>query len=231
LHPLYLRQRAVLFALLAVLTSAGQRVAEATGVLREYSTSGEIPEIPWPEWWTELPPPGPATSLAPIVPDVGMRQMIVRPSGALLDTLITWISENFGLPATNERPRVDLVSQMKLATLRYRGLASDRLLGLREDDGLNRGPQPIYAVYDDEKRIIYLPDNWQGERPVEISVLVHELVHHLQNLGGLKYSCPQAREQAAYDAQMRWLELFGKNLNDEFGVDSFDILVRTRCFN
>jgi hypothetical protein len=43
------------------------------------------------------------------------------------------------------------------------------------------------AAYDDEMKTIYLPEGWTGATPAERSVLVHPMVHHLQNLGKLKY--------------------------------------------
>jgi hypothetical protein len=62
-------------------------------------------------------------------------------------------------------------------------------------------------------------------------VLAHELVHHIQNMSGEKFDCPQAREALAYRAQLRWLELFGKTLEDEFEIDPMTVLVRTRCMH
>jgi hypothetical protein len=191
-------------------------------------------EIPWPEWWADLPPPGPTITLAPATLDAASSQAVVRPTPGLLDMLTSWLVTNFGLPATGERPRVELVPRIRLAALRYRGVVSDRALRSPAGDA-SAGPlgdlQAAHAVYDDNKRTIYLPEDWEGETPAEISVLVHELVHHLQNVARLKFSCPQERESIAYHAQMRWLELFGKDLSDELGIDAFDILVRTRCFN
>jgi Domain of unknown function (DUF6647) len=78
-------------------------------------------------------------------------------------------------------------------------------------------------------RTIYLRKEWTGRTPTELSVLVHEMVHHLQNVGGLKYVCPAEREKPAYDAQDRWLSLFGRNLIDEFKLDRMTVLVRTHC--
>jgi hypothetical protein len=46
-------------------------------------------------------------------------------------------------------------------------------------------------------KTIYLPKNWTGSTPAELSVLVHEMVHHLQGATKTKYECPQAREQLA----------------------------------
>jgi hypothetical protein len=55
------------------------------------------------------------------------------------------------------------------------------------------------------------------------------MVHHVQNVGGLKYACPQEREKLAYMAQERWLGLFGHNLEADFDLDAFSLLVKTRC--
>ena len=81
-----------------------------------------------------------------------------------------------------------------------------------------------------ESKTIYLADGWTGKTPAELSILVHEMVHHLQNVGQLKFECPQAREELAYRAQDRWLHLFGRDLERDFELDGFSILVKTRCF-
>jgi len=39
------------------------------------------------------------------------------------------------------------------------------------------------------------------------------------------------REASAYAAQARWLDMFGKTLDNEPAIDAFDVAVRTRCFN
>jgi hypothetical protein len=189
-------------------------------------------EIPWPEWWNDMPPPGPKVTPAP-VPETSARST-ARPTAALLDMLLSWLTANFGLAAPAERPQVELVPRTRLAALRYHGLLSDQVGHSRRGDG-SAGPlgdlQAVEAVYDDNKRTIYLPEDWQGDTPAEVSVLVHELVHHLQNGAGLKFQCPQERERTAFDAQIRWLEIFGKTLEEELGIDAFDTLVRTTCFN
>ena len=87
------------------------------------------------------------------------------------------------------------------------------------------------AVYSDAARTIYLPEGWSGRTAAELSVLVHEMVHHLQNLAGLKYNCSQEREALAYRAQERWLGLFGRSLAQDFAIDSFSLLVKTRCMH
>jgi hypothetical protein len=87
----------------------------------------------------------------------------------------------------------------------------------------------VVAVYDAEAQTIYLPDGWRGVTPAETSILVHEMVHHLQSRAGRKYECAQAREKMAFQAQQRWLAQFGRSLESEFGLDGFTLLVRTNC--
>ena len=79
------------------------------------------------------------------------------------------------------------------------------------------------------QRTIYLAEGWTGLSHADLSVLVHEMVHHMQNLAGLKYHCPQEREKLAYAAQARWLALVGHSLEQDFELDGFSLLFKTRC--
>jgi hypothetical protein len=76
-----------------------------------------------------------------------------------------------------------------------------------------------------------LPEGWTGESPAELSILVHELVHHIQHVGRLTYACRAEREKIAYAAQNRWLQLFDRDLASEFGIDPFTLLVNTSCIH
>jgi hypothetical protein len=57
------------------------------------------------------------------------------------------------------------------------------------------------------------------------------MVHHLQNLGQLKYDCPAAREKLAYQAQDEWLKLYESNLEKEFEIDKVTVLVISGCMH
>ena len=151
---------------------------------------------------------------------------------SLLTVIVTWLSINFSLPALYEHPHVKMVSAAKMAAVRYSRLGAmqpDRLAAEAGRLASADAGQDVYGMYDDVSRTIYLHEGWTGATPAEASVLVHELVHHLQNVGGLKYDCPQAREKPAYRAQMKWLELFGTSLEEEFQIDAMTILVRASC--
>jgi hypothetical protein len=153
-------------------------------------------------------------------------------SGEALPAAIeTWLSMEFDLPAIREHPRLKLVSAAKIAALRFKGLLSNPRTGIAANDhGTSSAPGDTVAVYHDATQTIYLPQGWSGNTPAELSVLVHEMIHHFQNVLGLKHECPQQREKLAYIAQDRWLSLFGHSLEDDFALDPFSLLVKTTCF-
>jgi hypothetical protein len=147
----------------------------------------------------------------------------------LLTVLATWLSMNFGLPAIQDHPQIEMVQPVRMAAIRYRGLVPDRAPVTQSDDEAPLGtPTNIVALYDDARKTIYLPYGWRGS-PTELSVLVHELVHHIQNEAGMKFACPGEREKLAYDAQAKWLAMFSTTLEAEFEIDPLSLLVRTNC--
>ena len=150
----------------------------------------------------------------------------------LLTVLVTWLSINYGLSGTYEHPRIEIVPAAKMAEVRYSRLGTAGLDRVTAEAGRLAPPEvgrDVFAIYDDVSRTIYLAEGWTGRTPAEVSVLVHELVHHIQNVAGLKFFCPAEREKPAYEAQAGWLALFGKNLEREFGLDAMTMLVRTNC--
>jgi len=145
---------------------------------------------------------------------------------ALMTAIVLWLAANFDLPATNEHPRVEFVPPATITALRYSGISG----GQPNSPAENAGQREVVAVYDDATKTIYLPKGWSGSTPAELSVLVHEMVHHLQNRANLRFECPRAREKLAYEAQGRWLQLFGRDLVSDFEIDGFTRLAITSCY-
>jgi hypothetical protein len=146
----------------------------------------------------------------------------------LLTAVVLWLSTNFDLPAIYDHPSVEFVPAAKIVAVRYGDLPSSQL-----EKGILpalSGRSQVLSVYDDATKTIYLPEDWTGSTPAELSVLVHETVHHLQNVGGLKFECPREREELAYKAQDQWLGLFGRDLLRDFEIDGFTLLANTKCF-
>lgn len=178
----------------------------------------------------------PAPALAAVDPtpvsgDIESRPDVARPSQALLTEIVSWLAENYGLAAIQDHPRIEFIRQRKLAAMRYSKLLPERQ---GEDKAQDRALPAAYqrevvAIYNDMTKTIFLSDTWTGTTPAELSVLVHEMVHHLQNLAGLTYDCPAAREKPAYLAQDRWLQLHGLDLEQEFEIDKFTLVVSSAC--
>jgi hypothetical protein len=151
---------------------------------------------------------------------------------ALLAVILTWLSTNLSLPMTRELPRVEIASAAKMAEVRYSRVAAHRSDRPAADVAAADPAEltgRVYAIYDDAAKVIYLPQGWSASSPADVSMLVHELVHHVQNVHRMQFDCPAGREKPAYRAQARWLELFDKTLTDEFGLDPMTLLVRTNC--
>ena len=142
----------------------------------------------------------------------------------------TWVSNQFDLPTMHEHPRIEFAPPAKIASLRFTDLLSDPGAQVEPNNRAPSAQHDTIAIYDDATRTIYLLEGWSGSTPAELSVLVHEMVHHFQNLLGLKHECPQEREKLAYIAQDRWLGLFGHSLADDFALDPFSLFVKTTCF-
>jgi len=144
---------------------------------------------------------------------------------ALMTAIVLWLAANFDLPATSEHPRVEFVPPATITALRNKDSA-----GGQPSPAEKAGQRETVAVYDDATSTIYLPEGWNGNTPAQLSVLVHEMVHHLQNRGKLKFECHRAREKLAYQAQEQWLQLFGHDLERDFEIDPFTRLVISSCY-
>ena len=158
--------------------------------------------------------------------DLEPNGVVLKP--ALLEAIVRWLSMTFELPWQNTLPRVEFAATSKIAALRYREISSNQPDGLAVPPPT--GQREVVAIYDQQAMLIVLPDGWTGRTPAELSLLVHELVHHLQNLGGLKFACPEEREKLAYRAQEKWLNLFGRDLFRDFELDPFTLLATTECY-
>lgn len=69
-----------------------------------------------------------------------------------------------------------------------------------------------------DARSLYIPgtvimdsESWDPTDKEQLSLLVHELVHHAQLFAKRRYPCPDAREVDSYTIQNRWLASQGEN--------------------
>ena len=172
----------------------------------------------------ESPVSGATNRTALNAPEVALS--VGRPTSVLLSEVVTWLSENFGLVATYDHPAIEYVPQTELAGLRLKSLLRHGSFASGSDGIVTRD---VVALYNHDTKTIFLSDAWTGADPKELSVLVHEMVHHLQNVGNLKYECPAAREKLAYQARDAWLKGYGRDLEHDFDVDLFTVIISSAC--
>lgn len=137
---------------------------------------------------------------------------------ALLQIITIWLSANFGLPTTSEVPEVIFTDRvtfaLKIGDTRY------------HQHGIE-----IVAGYRGDNQTIFIVEEWQVDAITVSAILVHEMVHHMQHRGEIHYSCPGAHEALAYRAQEAWLQLFGRSLASDFGMDPFTVKAMTLCMH
>jgi hypothetical protein len=138
------------------------------------------------------------------------------PVEALAAAIGAWLSATFDLPAA-PLPAIRFASPEAMAS-RYRGA-----------EAAAEGGRTVVALYDRRARTIHLPEGWTGARAAEVSVLVHEMVHHLQHVAGHRFGCPGQAEALAYEAQGRWLAHFGRDIGEEFAVDPLFLRLLAVC--
>ncbi len=125
----------------------------------------------------------------------------------LLGILIEWLSLNASL-TIQESPKVVVMSSQALA---------------------EKYGAPVHALYGHEQATIYLSDHVDLTTIQGASVLLHELVHHYQNVSGAMdgYSCVRESEKLAYEIQKEYLVANNAEVMPELGA--FNILMRSLC--
>ena len=133
----------------------------------------------------------------------------------LITTLIAWIAAQTGLSAVPP-PRVEFVTQIQMAEIAA---------------GPSIAPNPqLRALYSQRAATIYLRGNWNSVGLTDQSDLVHELVHHFQNIHNLQYQCGAAREELAYKLQIAWLKEQGvTDPYDLLKINHFYVVMASIC--
>jgi hypothetical protein len=70
------------------------------------------------------------------------------------------------------------------------------------------GMTPL-ALYGREVRILYLSNRLTFDNLIDQSILLHELVHHMQVINAAPIECREAQEALAYRLQVVWLREHG----------------------
>lgn len=105
-------------------------------------------------------------------------------------------SQELGYDASMEapsyQPRVNFVSPNQLSLMKYnRSLSAN-------------GSRRVRALYL-YGGSIYLEESWDINSIADQSILLHELVHYMQDMNFISYDCEGDQERLAYYIQEKWL--------------------------
>ena len=110
------------------------------------------------------------------------------------------------------------------------GLASPDPPHIVLDQSARMPSESVQAFYRHASATIYLPGTWRPEGLGNRSILLHELVHHVQWFNGVRVPCGRALERQAYDLQIRWLR--EQDVADPYeliGTDEFTVIIFSTC--
>ena len=64
----------------------------------------------------------------------------------------------------------------------------------------------LYGFYDITLNLIILPDTWDRTDPWDQSVLLHEMIHYLQDVNQIEYPCIEEMEKDTWPLQKQYLK-------------------------
>src|SRR5262245_55527822 len=117
-------------------------------------------------------------------------------SAEIVRDYIKWIVDQTSWPTAGVPP-IKTTSPEELGKM---------LLG--PSSGLEEIIRPT-ALYSKNEHLIYLATTWKKDNVLDQSILVHELMHHLQVENHIQLECWGRYEAQAYELQIRWLRTQG----------------------
>jgi hypothetical protein len=183
-------------------------IGSAAAQKPDQDRSSMPPAIEWPR---ERTAEGPAINYAVAFGGSELQPVAAGPAQALLTAIVPWLAANFALPSSYQHPSIKLVPATEILFRRYRAFTAEKqreVLNAIHGSAASPGNgRKAVAIYDDVTRTIFLPEKEAR----------------------LIYPCPGASEKLAYEAQEKWLGLFGLDLESEFEIDPFTLLATTAC--
>ena len=72
--------------------------------------------------------------------------------------------------------------------------------------GTNKMPNTLHGLYDKESDTIILSDQWDRRKSWDMAILLHEMVHYLQDQNNMKFRCTAEMEKDAWPIQQKYLK-------------------------
>jgi len=110
----------------------------------------------------------------------------------ILTALMIWLGANTPFNTNYDIPNILFVTQDQMEQMFYKGS--------------NKMPNTLHGLYDKESDTIILSDQWDRRKPWDMSVLLHEMIHYLQDQNKMKFNCLANMEKDAWPIQQLYLE-------------------------
>ena len=111
----------------------------------------------------------------------------------ILTALMIWLGANTTLDTNHDIPKVVFLPQEKMEQIYY----------VDEPEKL---PNELHGIYDTDSDTIILRDTWDRRKPWDMGVLLHEMVHYLQDMNNLEFNCTAEMEKDAWPIQQKYLK-------------------------
>ena len=155
----------------------------------------------------------------------------------LILSLMLWISNATGYPVP-EPPGLLFLSTSGIKAYAYGcddipiPKGNEDICNSREFWDLDESSSSPMALYNHRTKQIILNEDLDIDTIRDQSVVMHELVHHLQNMGGKEFEkeCKGDLEKEAYLLQDKWLkETYDVDVWSTIGINELYFIILTNC--
>lgn len=130
----------------------------------------------------------------------------------ILTALMIWLGANTPFNTNFDVPVVVFLPQEEMNSMYYKDNEHE--------------PNSLHGMYDKENDIIYLSDDWDRREAWDMGVLVHEMVHYLQDMNEMKFACSAEMEKMAWPIQQFYLK---KRHNFDWDYDKLWFTMISTC--
>jgi len=131
----------------------------------------------------------------------------------IIMALIIWIGANTNYNIDVPEPTILFVTQDKMEEAYY--YSGEKYEGVT-----------LHGFYDIKLDLIILPDTWDKTKPWDLSVLLHEVIHYLQDINQIDYDCVNQMEKDAWPLQKQYLK---EQHNFDWDYDKLWHLLTSTC--
>jgi len=142
-----------------------------------------------------------------------------------------WISAVTGFSV----PEIPHIKSATFAEMKHLSYDCDNIISSNKDvcKDTSVGGKTL-ALYMESSETIYLSNDFSWTSKKDQSILLHELVHHMQfanNYQKTTESCKRSvLEAQAYSVQSEWLKTYGMSLEKDIGLGPLYLYIITTCF-